>query len=275
MRNISLQGKALIAEYRRQYGSSTVLAFSRGKDSIVTALTLLRAGLDVHPVHYDMVPGLPFIDESIAYYERHLFGGRKIYRFPHPSAYHFLNSTLYQTPGTAQVIAAANLVNPVAQTWYRDINGWVCDEARIEDEILTANGVRARDSPARWLSFKRHGAIRPSGMTWHPIWEMTKADVLGEFYRSKISLPIDYAWFGRTFDGLDARFLVPLKRNSPRDWQALLEVYPGAEGEIWRYERFVEGKSAATIAAERQAPAAEVRAAGARPPRRLAGKPLA
>jgi len=242
MRNIQLHGKRLVAEYRRQYGNRTVIAFSRGKDSIATALWLRSVGMEVVPVHYDMVPGLPFIDESIAYYERTLFG-RRILRFPHPSCYHFLNSTLYQTPGTAQVIEAANLVNPVAQSWYRDINGWCCDVEGIDDEVLTANGMRARDSPARWVSFKRHGAIRIGAGVWCPIWQYRKQDVVGAIERSTISLPVDYDLFGRTFDGLDARFLVPLKRNCPEDWQALLAWYPLAVMVIWKYERFIEGKS--------------------------------
>ena len=274
MRNITLDGKALVAEYRRQYGNRTVLAFSRGKDSIATALWLIKNGMEIVPVHYDMVPGLPFIEESLAYYERTLFGGRRILRFPHPSCYHFLNSTLYQTAGTAQVIAAANLISPVAQSWYRDINGWACEETGFEEDVLTANGMRARDSPARWMSFRRHGAIRPSACVWCPIWSYTKADVVSAIDRSDISLPIDYVWFGRTFDGLDARFLVPLKRNSPRDWAALLEWYPLAEMEVWKYERFVEGK-APTPATRHQTPAIDMDQAITGSPRKRQAKQVA
>jgi tRNA(Ile)-lysidine synthase TilS/MesJ len=68
-----LRGNELIAEYKRRYGDKTLLAFSRGKDSIAVALAL-RDKIEVVPFHYDDLPGLEFVEESLAYYEKHLFG---------------------------------------------------------------------------------------------------------------------------------------------------------------------------------------------------------
>jgi hypothetical protein len=59
-----LRGDELIAEYKRRYGDKTLLAFSRGKDSIATALAL-RDKIEVIPFHYDDLPGLEFIEESL------------------------------------------------------------------------------------------------------------------------------------------------------------------------------------------------------------------
>ena len=53
--------------------------------------------------------------------------------------------------------------------------------------------------------------------------------------RAGVELPVDYAWFGRSFDGIDARFLVPLKQHAPRDYQRVLEVFPLAELEVFRH----------------------------------------
>ena len=50
-------------------------------------------------------------------------------------------------------------------------------------------------------------------------------------------LPVDYHMFGRTFDGIDYRFLAPLKKNRPADYQKVLDWFPLAEMEVWRYER--------------------------------------
>jgi hypothetical protein len=49
-----LRGDELIAEYKRRYGDKTLLAFSRGKDSIAVALAL-RDKIEVVPFHW---PGL-------------------------------------------------------------------------------------------------------------------------------------------------------------------------------------------------------------------------
>jgi hypothetical protein len=46
-----------------------LLAFSRGKDSIATALAP-RGRIDVVPFTYIHVPGLSFVEESLAYYEK-------------------------------------------------------------------------------------------------------------------------------------------------------------------------------------------------------------
>ena len=103
------KGQALIDEYRRRYGETTFLSFSRGKDSIGTALAL-RDKLNVVPVCYMDVPGLSFIEESLDYYERHLFK-RHILRIAHPKLYDSFRNMLFQTPDTAQVCGAADISN--------------------------------------------------------------------------------------------------------------------------------------------------------------------
>ena len=47
--------------------------------------------------------------------------------------------------------------------------------------------------------------------------------------RHRIKLPIDYQWFGRSFDGIDMRFLGPLREHSPKDYQTLLDWFPLAD----------------------------------------------
>jgi len=61
--------------------------------------------------------------------------------------------------------------------------------------------------------------------------------LLSEIERSGIKLSVDYKIFGRSFDGLDYRFLAPIKKHFPRDWQRLCQWFPLAEAEIYRYER--------------------------------------
>jgi hypothetical protein len=51
------RGDDLIAAYKERYGDKTLLAFSRGKDSIAVALAL-RDKIEVIPFHYDDLPGL-------------------------------------------------------------------------------------------------------------------------------------------------------------------------------------------------------------------------
>ena len=55
---------------------------------------------------------------------------------------------------------------------------------------------------------------------------------------SGVKLPVDYRLFGRTFDGLDYRFLKPLKEAYPDDYQKVLDWYPFADLEIARRDGF-------------------------------------
>jgi hypothetical protein len=91
------------------------------------------------------------------------------------------------------------------------------------------------------MAFRKHGAIRPSSQAWFPVWNLLKDQILETIRKSGVSLPPDYELFGRSFDGLTVDYLAPLKQRRPKDYQYILEWYPYAEVEIWKYER-VHGK---------------------------------
>ena len=116
------------------------------------------------------------------------------------------------------------------------------DDEKLPEKTLAAVGIRGRDSPFRWLNVKKHGPIRPHAKNWLPIWDYSKNDVTNAIAKSGVSLPLDYLLFGRSFGGgIDARYLVPLKRHRPEDWKIVLEWFPTADSAVWKYERFIEG----------------------------------
>jgi hypothetical protein len=224
-------GEEVVQIIREETGPQTILSFSRGKDSI-GAFIALRDTFEVVPYHLYLVPGLEFVAESLAYYER-VFGV-KIWNLPHPSLYRWLNCYVFQTPAHAAVIAAAQLPS----FDYEDIRRLVREGAGLPEGVYTASGVRAVDSPMRMASMKRHGPINRRAHTYMPVHDWKKARLREELVKSGIKLPVDYLMFGRSFDGLDLRFLVPLKRERPRDYKILLEWFPLAEMEVWRFERY-------------------------------------
>lgn len=224
------KGDDLIREYRSRYGDTTFLSFSRGKDSIGAALAL-RDKLNVVPVCYMDVPGLSFIEESLDYYERHLFG-RHILRIAHPLLYDSFRSMLYQTPDTAEVCGAAELPHGTFVDAFMSAK----KQEGITRDCLTATGLRSADSALRNMSIRKHGVIRPTSFTWLPIWWLSKAELLDNIRKSGISLPVDYLYWPRSFDGLQADFIIPLKRERPNDYKKLLEFYPFLDVEILYYE---------------------------------------
>ena len=224
------RGDDLIAEYKERYGEKTLIAFSRGKDSIAVALAL-RDKIDMIPFYYDDLPGMEFVEESLAYYEKHLFG-RRILRMPHPAFYRHLRDGMFQTLGRAQILAASSL----PRLEHSDVVKMVKEQEGIEGDILSATGIRALDNAVRFISIRKHGAIRPTAGNWAPIWDWTKGRLFEEIERSGISLPPDYSFLPRSFDGFSYLYLIPLREHYPNDYKRLLEWFPLAEAEMLRYE---------------------------------------
>ena len=225
-----LSGSETIARVR-QHQRETLLAFSCGKDAIA-AWIAIRPHFDrVIPFYLYYVPGLEFVDEALDYYER--FFGQRILRFPHPSLHRQLNGFVFQPPQHCSVIEQAEL----HEHDYGDVCDAIVDDHGLQDDILHATGVRAADSPMRRIAINTHGSITWTQRKYHPVWDWNKQALVDNFRREGVKLPVDYALFGRTFDGLDLRFLLPLKVHRPRDYQRVLEWFPLAELEVFRWER--------------------------------------
>ena len=110
--------------------------------------------------------------------------------------------------------------------------------AGLPDAAYVGTGVRMADSPYRRIGIKTHGAVNHNAKRFYPIYDWVKADMIREIDASGVKLPVDYRMFGRTFDGLDYRFLNPLKEWYPEDYQRVLDWFPFAELEIARRDGF-------------------------------------
>jgi hypothetical protein len=222
-----------VIERVRAICPKALLAFSTGKDAIGAYLAMRGKFEEVQPYYLYLVPGLEFIDESLDYYERHLFGGRRILRLPHPSLPRMLNSFAFQPPERCAVIEQIDLYRHD----YEDVNDLLREELGWPDEAMCASGVRAADSPMRYTHFKKRGAISFNKKLFYPVFDWNKQRLYDAIKASGVKLPVDYRLFGRTFDGLDLRFLLPIRQHYPRDYQRLLDWFPLADLEMFRYER--------------------------------------
>lgn len=219
-----------IHEVRKRQNKS-LLAFSTGKDAIASWLAIWDHFDEVVPYYLYLVPDLEFVEESLSYYER--FFGVKITRLPHPSLHRWLNNFVFQTPENCLCIEQARLPD----FDYIHVQQAMTKIHKLPSDTLVADGVRAADSPMRRVAISTHGSISYNQLKYHPIWDWRKKDLIDCFNKHKVKLPIDYKIFGRSFDGLDLRFLMPLKKHLPNDYKKILDWFPLAELEIFRYER--------------------------------------
>lgn len=225
-----LTGPETIAAVRADC-AQTMLAFSTGKDAIAAWLALRPHFDEVHPYYLYLVPGLEFVEESLAYYEQ--FFGCRIARLPHPSLHRWLNSLMFRPPEQCRVVEQAGLPDHT----YSDIRAALLERWQLPEAAMVADGVRAADSPLRRVAIMTHGPISYAQGRYHPIWDWKKADLVECFRRHGVKLPVDYKLFGRSFDGLDLRFLLPLKQHRPADYRRILDWFPLAELEVFRWEK--------------------------------------
>lgn len=227
---IHIDGQPPSTHIRQQLADTdepVLLAFSGGKDSIAAWLALRDAGIPVVPYLMEVIPGLSLTEEIIDQFEPLI--GQRIIRVPHPSFWRMLNYCVFQPPDRVSLLLEADL--PLytyeqlvgALREHLDMpNAWVCD------------GVRSADSPVRRLSIATHGPMKHATRKVSVVWDWRKRHVLDRINEAGIPLPADYDLFGRSFDGIDRRFLAPLRTHRPDDYAKILEWFPLAELELIR-----------------------------------------
>lgn len=206
-----------------------LLSFSLGKDSWAAWLSA-RDYFDFTPYYLYLVPGLEFVEDYVGYAEQKL--GKKIVQLPHPSFYRWINHALYQPPERLRTIWAVNWPSYT----YDDMRGAVIEDCGLPADAWTASGVRAADSPMRRVTLMKTRGVSANSRYFYPCYDWNKDRLLKVLVANDIRLPVDYKVFGRSFDGLDLRFLVQIRKHFPRDYQTILDWFPLVDMEIARYE---------------------------------------
>ena len=223
----------MLKEIKRQH-PRVLLSFSMGKDSIAAYISMREhwAAEDIVPFYLYLVPGLEFVERELEWYETHMFDGVHIERVPNPNLYGMLNDLVYQPPERIQIIEELRL--PTLS--YEELRAEMCADYDLPPDTFYGAGVRASDSPTRWSAIKNYGPITVSKKKFYPIWDWRIRTVIERIKEEGLRLPEDYAVFGRSFDGIDLRFLLPIKKRWPDDYARILEWFPLVELEIKRYE---------------------------------------
>jgi hypothetical protein len=229
---------------RQEYAAKDekmILSFSRGKDSISAWLAMLNSGIkpeNIVPVYYYRIPGLQFTADSLDYFEQ-VFQQR-IVRMPHPSLFRMWNEMIFQPPTRSGIIEAAQMPTPS----YQDIEQLLREDLKLPDSTYVATGVRAADSIQRRTFIKKSGPITHAKKRVAIVWDWTKGECYDYIEKCGIELPADYELFagkqrrsGRTFDGLAAQFLGPIRDNLPQDYETILEWFPLADVDLFRHEQ--------------------------------------
>lgn len=213
-------------------GKPVLLSFSCGKDSIACWLALKEHNIDVVPVYMYAPPGMPFIEKEIKYFEN--FFGCKIHQYPHKTFWAKLDCGLFQPPQRIPALIGLGFYS----ISYEELWSKIKDDLDLPQETWICDGVRASDSIVRRASFVKHGVMKKHLTKCSPIADYLKAEVMEIIKKHGCELPVDYKWFGRSFDGLDYRFIKPLKENSPKDFEYLKMWFPLIGTDLVRHEAY-------------------------------------
>ena len=220
----------LCAKIAERTKGVTLLRFSCGKDAIASWIQLKRYFHTIIPIYHYLHPDLDFVNNSLNYYEDYF--KTKIIRVPNALLYKHLNSGLYQDRKNWEFIDSFALNNFDND----DANELIKKQKNIAINTMTAIGVRAADSLNRQLSIKKYGAVNEKRKTWFPVYDWNIEKLTNEIKKEGVKLPVDYKIWGKSFDGLDYRFIKPLKDNFPNDYEKLKILFPLIDVEIKRYE---------------------------------------
>lgn len=220
-------------------GRPVALACSLGKDSLAAWVALEEAGIDVVPVYFWSVPRLPLVEENIRQIEG-VFGV-SIHQAPHPRFFRMLNEMTLQPPERMATIMKAGVQTPD----YDELWPMLKEDLGLPADTWVCDGVRACDSIQRRASLTRNGVMKKTTHKASVIADWTKAEVMDALKRRGIGLPPDYELFGRSFDGLDERFMRPLMECRPDDFGAVRRWFPFVEADVLRHDHYTDDFAAA------------------------------
>jgi hypothetical protein len=188
------------------------------------------------------VPGLSFVENAIDYYQQYF--GCKIYQFPNPSVFDMMRDNVFATPDQADVYDAldyppdiqgtTDLENSIRE-WCTGLDNPIPEHAGY-GMAMTATGVRSADSINRMSTIRKYGSVNYVTGQFYPIYDFKKERMVKELREANIALPVDYTIFGRTFDGLDARFIEPLKEYNTDDYEKIKAYFGLVDVDIRRLQ---------------------------------------
>ncbi len=205
-----------------QRTDTVLLGFSRGKDSIATVLWLKEFFPRIILFHKDGCPGIPFVEQSLTYYED-VFGVEIDRCYP-SDLFTYIGSMRYQLIEDEDFIDDLDL----GQFTYEhdDLTAWMRAKHKAPHAWL-AWGLSYKDNLMRAVrSNLRDGWIEDK-QVFYPIFDWARNDILGAIETAGVKLPGDYLYANRSFnDTVNSRHFERMATQSPKDWDAVRLLFP-------------------------------------------------
>ena len=201
---------------------SVIVAFSGGKDSVVTLDLCFRYFKNVQPFFMYLVPDLEFQEQMLRKYERKY--NTEIMRLPHFELSNFLKYGSFTLPDhTVDIVKI------------QDIYAYVREETGF---YWISAGERCADSIVRNAMIKKSGSIDKKRGRFFPLAYWKKNDVLQYIKYRKLYLSSEQKKLGFSFRSLAGSELAVIKELYPDDYRKILRVFPDAGAAVEHYNLF-------------------------------------
>lgn len=195
-----------------------IVAFSGGKDSVVTLDLCCRYFKKVSAFFMYQVPNLSFQESAIRFAEKKY--GIEVERIPHFELSNFFKYGSYRKEDFNFPIVKINDV----YTYERIRTGsyWIAAGERIADSIV------------RRAMMKKSGCIDEVRGRFYPIANFTKADVMRYIERHGLKVSPESQVIGHSFRSLHSEDLAAIKEHYPQDYERVLSWFPFADAGVFR-----------------------------------------
>lgn len=198
-----------------------LVAFSGGKDSVVTLDLCMRYFKRVEVFFMYLTPALSFQEAMLRWAEARY--GVTIRRVPH-----FMLSEWLAMGALRKMDLKVPMVS------VRDIY----HHLRIETGIWwIAAGERQADSVVRRAMMKNSGSIDASRGRIYPVAHFRKADVMAYIKRHKLKVSPEARFLGHSFRSLMPEEMYLVRKYYPADFDAIRRWFPFVEASVANHER--------------------------------------
>lgn len=199
---------------------SCIVAFSGGKDSIVTLDLCARYFKKIHVFFMYSVPNLSFQEANLRWYENKY--DIEIERIPHFMISEWLRLGTFRKPDFHVPMVSINDI----YTYERISN----------DMWWIAAGERIADSIVRRAMIKNSGSIDAKRGRIYPVAHFSKSDVMRYIQHHNLKLAPEARWLGHSFRSLEPKEMVLVKKHYPADYEKICAWFPFVEAAIKNYE---------------------------------------
>lgn len=199
-----------------------IVAFSGGKESVVTADLCFRYFKKVKMFFMYICPDLSFQERTLQWYEKKY--QTEIIRIPHMDVCEFFHYGSFRQPDESFPIVSIN-----------DIYHYV----RLQTDMWwIAAGERIDDSIVRRAMMKKSGSIDVQRGRLYPVSAWKKKEIIDYIKFHKLYLGQDSRKLGFSFCSLWGKELAAIKQYFPDDYQKIIKLYPFAAAGVRRWEEY-------------------------------------